>query len=58
MFEDLECLGFVQNKTHVLAMPNIPQAFLAILCEAILMAMVMYGVGRFINSIDYTLVVS
>jgi hypothetical protein len=26
MFEDLERIGFVQNKTHVLAMPNIPRA--------------------------------
>lgn len=25
IFKDLECLGFVQNKTHVLAMPIIPR---------------------------------
>ncbi len=27
IFEDLERIGFVQNKTHVLAMPNIPRVF-------------------------------
>ena len=26
MFEDLERIGFMQNKTRVLAMPNVPQA--------------------------------
>ena len=27
IFEDLERIGFMQNKTHVLAMPNIPRVF-------------------------------
>ena len=27
MFEDLEGIGFMQNKTHVLAMPRIPRIF-------------------------------
>jgi hypothetical protein len=27
MFEDLERIGFMQNKTHILAMPDVPPIF-------------------------------